>query len=170
MAREKKDGTIDKRTICGPAKKLTSKQKQALGLFLSGMTSFQICKTVDIQAHTLTNWINHSKPFRDALALAVKDIEKGVERDVRAMVKTSMTVVSELMGNSNPAIRMQAAKMAWDMNEGMQRRLNDAQQLESLERRLEALTEAQNGGSVGALPEPGIVEAEVTVEEDQADQ
>lgn len=142
----------------------------ALGLFLSGMTSYQICKTADIQAHTLTNWINHAKPLRNARALAVNDIAQGVARDVRAIVTTSMTVVSELMGNSNPAIRMQAAKMAWVINESMHRRLNDAQQLKSLERRLEALTEAQNGGSVGPLPDPGIVEAEVTVEEDQADQ
>lgn len=125
MAKQKKDGRIDKRSARGPSRKLTSKQKQALGLFISGMTSYQICKTVDIQAHTLTNCINHSKPFRVALTLAVKDIEKGVERNVRAMVKTAMSVVSELMGNINPAIKRQAAKMAWDMHEPTQRRLSE---------------------------------------------
>ena len=51
----KKDGTIDKRCVKGPARKLTPKQKQALGLFLSGMNIQSICRTIGIETKTFHN-------------------------------------------------------------------------------------------------------------------
>ena len=43
--------------------------------------------------------INYSKTLSEAPVLAVKDIEKGVERDVRPMIGIIMSIVFGLIGS-----------------------------------------------------------------------
>ena len=161
----KKDGTIDKQKVRSPARQLTSKQKQALGLFLSGMNIQSICRTIGIETKSFHNWSKGSEPFKQGLAEATKGVEKNIGHDLKAMMSGAVGTVSSLLSDPNPNIRLSAAKLAWEMHESMVKRSEERKMLLQLEQRMDLLNQ---GASANALPSE-VIEAKVQAE-DQADQ
>ena len=161
----KKDGSVDKRCVKGPARKLTPKQKQALGLFLSGMNIQSICRTIGIETKTFHNWSKGCEPFKEGLAEAIKGVEQNVGHDLKAMMSGAVGTVSSLLSDPNPNIRLSAAKLAWEMHESMVKRSEEREMLLQLEQRMDLLNQ---GTAVTTLPSE-VIEAKVQVE-DQAEQ
>ena len=115
--------------------KLTPTQKKALGLFLMGWPIYRIAKQLDITPETFNRWQRTSQPFKRALEEAVKGVEDAVGMDMRALLKSSVHLVSELVEHPSANIKLSAAKLAFDMNQSFVARAEERELLLNLEPR-----------------------------------
>ena len=158
------DGQIDERFVRGPARQLNSRQRKALGLFLGGMSVNQVCKMVGIHNDTFHIWQRDCKPFQTALREAINHVEDNVATDLKTCLGTAVATVTKLMEDPSPTVRLAASKQIFDFHQTLTAGRREQQWLEDMEKRLEALTEAQSSTSVGTLQPAQVIEAKVEVE------
>ena len=123
---------------------------------------------VGIHNDTFHIWQRDCKPFQVALREAINHVEDNAATDLKTCLGTAVATVTKLMEDQSPTVRLAASQQIFDFHQTLTSRTKGTAVVENMEKRLEALTEAQSGTSVYSLPSD-VIEVKVQVE-DQEDQ